>query len=67
MSTKNETLSKKHIVNIGGGFARLKLARKLNNHPLYKITLIDKNNYHHINFCYTGSRSQEKYSTRNKD
>lgn len=37
---------KKHIVIIGAGFAGLKLARSLNNHPAYSITLIDKNNYH---------------------
>ncbi|MBP6455480.1 MAG: FAD-dependent oxidoreductase [Chitinophagaceae bacterium] len=36
----------KHIVIIGAGFAGLKLARTLNNHPNYTITLIDKNNYH---------------------
>lgn len=35
-----------HIVIIGAGFAGLKLARTLNNHPNYIITLIDKNNYH---------------------
>jgi len=40
---KNE---KKHIVIIGAGFAGLKLARQLNNHYAYEITLIDKNNYH---------------------
>jgi NADH dehydrogenase len=38
--------SKKHIVIIGAGFAGLKLARMLNNHPNFRITLIDKNNYH---------------------
>lgn len=37
---------KKRIVIIGAGFAGLKLARKLNNHPAYTITLLDKNNYH---------------------
>lgn len=37
---------KKHIVIIGAGFAGLKLARILNNHTAYNITLIDKNNYH---------------------
>jgi len=36
----------KHIIIIGAGFAGLKLARTLNNHPDYTITLIDKNNYH---------------------
>ncbi len=38
--------STKHIVIIGAGFAGLKIARALNNHPSYRITLIDKNNYH---------------------
>jgi NADH:ubiquinone reductase (H+-translocating) len=38
--------TKKQIVIIGAGFAGLKLARTLNNHPDYCITLIDKNNYH---------------------
>lgn len=38
--------TKKHILIIGAGFAGLKLARTLNNHPSYNITLIDKNNYH---------------------
>ena len=38
--------STKHIIIIGAGFAGLKIARALNNHPNYIITLIDKNNYH---------------------
>lgn len=38
--------TKKHIVIIGAGFAGLKLARTLNNHPNYSIILFDKNNYH---------------------
>lgn len=38
--------STKHIVIVGAGFAGLKIARALNNHPHYRITLIDKNNYH---------------------
>ncbi len=38
--------NKKQIIIIGAGFAGLKLARSLNNHPDYCITLIDKNNYH---------------------
>jgi NADH:ubiquinone reductase (H+-translocating) len=38
--------TKKQIVIIGAGFAGLKLARTLNNHPDYCITLIDKNNFH---------------------
>ncbi len=46
MATEYAKNSKKHIVIIGAGFAGLKLARTLNNHPNYKITLIDKNNYH---------------------
>ena len=37
---------KKHIVIIGAGFAGLKLARTLNNHEDYHLTLIDKNNFH---------------------
>ena len=38
--------NKKHIVIVGAGFAGLRLARELNNHPDYRITLIDRNNYH---------------------
>jgi NADH:ubiquinone reductase (H+-translocating) len=38
--------TKKQIVIIGAGFAGLKVARTLNNHPDYCITLIDKNNFH---------------------
>jgi len=34
------------IVIIGGGFAGLKLARRLNNKEDLEVTLIDKNNYH---------------------
>jgi NADH:ubiquinone reductase (H+-translocating) len=37
---------KKKILIVGGGFGGLKLARKLNNHPGFEITLIDKVNYH---------------------
>jgi len=36
----------KHLVIVGGGFAGLKLARTLNNHPAYRITLVDRHNYH---------------------
>jgi len=36
----------KNIVVVGGGFAGLKLARKLNGHPAYHVTLIDRHNYH---------------------
>lgn len=34
------------LVIIGGGFAGLQLARKLNNQPGFDITLIDQFNYH---------------------
>lgn len=34
------------VVIIGGGFAGLQLARKLNNHPSFEIILIDRFNYH---------------------
>jgi len=33
------------IVIIGGGFAGLELVKKLNNQP-YRVTLLDKNNFH---------------------
>ncbi|TDX01068.1 NAD(P)/FAD-dependent oxidoreductase [Dinghuibacter silviterrae] len=36
----------KHLVIVGGGFAGLKLARSLSNHPAYRITLIDRHNFH---------------------
>src|SRR5688572_14992572 len=39
-------MKKTHIVIIGAGFAGLKLARKLNDDPNFKVTLIDRNNYH---------------------
>ncbi len=38
--------NKKQIIIIGAGFAGLKLARTLNNHPDYCVTLVDKNNFH---------------------
>ncbi|HKG08107.1 MAG TPA: NAD(P)/FAD-dependent oxidoreductase [Pedobacter sp.] len=38
--------SVKKIVIIGGGFAGLNLAKKLANHDLYQVTLVDRNNYH---------------------
>jgi NADH:ubiquinone reductase (H+-translocating) len=44
--TKTMSDTRKHIVIIGAGFAGLKLARTLNNHPDFRITMIDKNNYH---------------------
>src|SRR5215210_3618827 len=34
------------VVIIGAGFAGLRLARKLNNHPGFEVYLIDKFNYH---------------------
>lgn len=34
------------IVIVGAGFAGLKLARKLNNHPGFEVLLIDRFNYH---------------------
>ena len=37
--------NKKRIVIIGGGFAGLKLARKINKNK-FQIVLIDKNNFH---------------------
>ena len=36
----------KNIVIIGGGFAGLNLAKKLGGHPAFRVTLVDKNNYH---------------------
>lgn len=36
---------KKRVVIIGGGFAGLKVARKLNTHR-FQVVLLDKNNYH---------------------
>jgi NADH dehydrogenase len=34
------------LVIVGGGFAGLRLARKLNNHPGFDVTLVDKFNFH---------------------
>ncbi|MBI2730208.1 MAG: NAD(P)/FAD-dependent oxidoreductase [Sphingobacteriales bacterium] len=36
----------KKLLIVGAGFGGLRLARKLNNHPDFEITLIDKFNYH---------------------
>jgi NADH dehydrogenase len=36
----------KKLLIVGAGFGGLRLARKLNNHPNFEITLIDKFNYH---------------------
>ncbi len=37
---------KKHIVIVGGGFAGINLIKSLVNDNRFKITLVDKNNYH---------------------
>lgn len=37
--------NRKHIVIVGGGFAGLNLAKKLDK-KLYRVTLVDRNNYH---------------------
>ena len=36
----------KHIVIIGAGFFGVKLTSLLNNYSAYRVTLIDKNNFH---------------------
>ncbi|KMQ68625.1 NADH dehydrogenase [Chryseobacterium sp. FH2] len=37
---------KKHIVIVGGGFAGINLIKSLKNDGRFRITLVDKNNYH---------------------
>ncbi len=37
---------KKHIIIVGGGFAGIHLIQSLKNDPRFRITLVDKNNYH---------------------
>jgi NADH dehydrogenase len=37
---------KKHIVIVGGGFAGINLVKSLVNDNRFKITVVDKNNYH---------------------
>ncbi|KQT23307.1 NADH dehydrogenase [Chryseobacterium sp. Leaf405] len=37
---------KKHIVIVGGGFAGINLVKSLVNDKRFRITLVDKNNYH---------------------
>lgn len=37
---------KKHIVIVGGGFAGINLIKSLRNDTRFRITLVDKNNYH---------------------
>ncbi|MCY0978216.1 NAD(P)/FAD-dependent oxidoreductase [Chryseobacterium wangxinyae] len=36
----------KHIIIVGGGFAGVHIIKSLKNDPGFKITLVDKNNYH---------------------
>ncbi|HZH35671.1 MAG TPA: FAD-dependent oxidoreductase, partial [Flavisolibacter sp.] len=36
----------KHVIIVGAGFAGLNLAKKLNRNPHYKVTLIDRFNFH---------------------
>ena len=43
MGRKQEAMK---VVIVGGGFAGLRLARKLNNKPGFEIILVDKFNYH---------------------
>jgi NADH dehydrogenase len=38
----------KHVVIVGGGFAGLSCAQKIAAHPDVRVTLIDRNNYHHF-------------------
>lgn len=37
---------KKHILIVGGGFAGINLIKSLKNDSRFRITLVDKNNYH---------------------
>ncbi|WP_299182590.1 NAD(P)/FAD-dependent oxidoreductase [uncultured Chryseobacterium sp.] len=37
---------KKHVVIVGGGFAGINLIKSLKNDSRFRITLVDKNNYH---------------------
>lgn len=37
---------KKHIVIVGGGFAGINLTKSLVNDKRFRVTLVDKNNYH---------------------
>ncbi|UOU97510.1 NAD(P)/FAD-dependent oxidoreductase [Chryseobacterium daecheongense] len=37
---------KKHIIIVGGGFAGINLIKSLRNDSRFRITLVDKNNYH---------------------
>lgn len=42
----NSSLMAYKVVIVGAGFAGLRLARKLNNHPGFEVLLIDRFNYH---------------------
>jgi NADH dehydrogenase len=39
-------IMKKHIVIVGGGFAGVHIIKSLKNDQRFRITLVDKNNYH---------------------
>ncbi|WP_027361449.1 NAD(P)/FAD-dependent oxidoreductase [Halodesulfovibrio aestuarii] len=43
MSENNDA---RHIIILGGGFAGLWAAKELSKHDEYKVTVIDRNNYH---------------------
>src|SRR3954470_19503399 len=45
MSLNVPKSDKKRVVILGGGFAGLSLARKINS-SLFQVVLVDKNNYH---------------------
>jgi NADH dehydrogenase len=37
---------KKNVIIVGGGFAGLELAKKLSSNQHFKVTVVDRNNYH---------------------
>lgn len=37
---------KKHVIIVGGGFAGINLIKSLRNDSRFRVTLVDKNNYH---------------------
>lgn len=39
-------IMKKHIIIVGGGFAGINLIKSLKNDSRFRVTLVDKNNYH---------------------
>jgi len=49
---KVPSTDQKRLIIIGGGFAGMELARRLKDEPI-QVVLIDKNNYHTSNLCYT--------------